>query len=79
MLAREQVRMACAALNWSVRDLAERAGVAVNSVSRFENGADALGETLGKFQRVLEAEGIEFLNGDGPGVRLRKAFFPSKG
>jgi transcriptional regulator with XRE-family HTH domain len=74
MLTREQLRMARAALNWSVRDLAAKAGVAANTVSRYENGADAYGETLLKLQRTLEAEGLIFLeeNGEGPGVRLKK-------
>lgn len=74
MITREQLRMARAAMNWSVRDLAKRAGVAANTVSRFENGSDAYGETLAKFQRVLERAGVIFLdaNGEGPGVRLRK-------
>ncbi|MDE2165838.1 MAG: helix-turn-helix transcriptional regulator [Alphaproteobacteria bacterium] len=66
--------MARAAVNWSVRDLAEKAGVAANTVSRFENGSDAYGATLAKFKRVLERAGVIFLdgNGEGPGVRLRK-------
>ena len=68
-----QVRMARAALGWGVRDLAVNAGVTANTVSRFENGADALGNTLRKIQRALEDAGIEFIdeNGGGPGVRLK--------
>lgn len=74
MITREQLRMARAAVNWSVRDLAKKAGVAANTVSRFENGSDAYGETLAKFKRVLERAGVIFLdgNGEGPGVRLSK-------
>ena len=66
--------MARAALGWGVREVAARAGVSGNTVSRYENGADALGETLLKIQRVLEQGGIIFIdeNGGGPGVRLRK-------
>ena len=73
MIAREQVRMARAALGWGVRELADKAGVTANTVSRYENGADALGATLTKIQRALEAAGVEFLDQDngGPGVRLR--------
>ena len=65
--------MARAALGWSVRDLASRAGLAANTVSRFENGTDAYGETLTKIQRALEDAGIIFIdeNDEGPGVRLR--------
>ncbi len=74
MLTREHVRMARAALQWSVRKLAEQAGVTANTVSRFENGADAKGETLRKIQRAFEQAGIEFISErDGSlGVRLMK-------
>ena len=64
--------MARAALGWGVRDLAEKAGITANTISRYENGADALGETLARIQRALEAAGVEFTNGDAPGVRLRR-------
>ncbi|HIJ61486.1 MAG TPA: helix-turn-helix transcriptional regulator [Rhodospirillaceae bacterium] len=66
--------MARAALGWGVRDLAEKAGVAANTISRFENGADALGETLAKVERVLIDAGLEFIseNGGGDGIRFRR-------
>ena len=65
--------MARAALGWSVRELAAKAGVTANTVSRYENGADALGETLAKIRRALEEGGVAFLDEDGGGfgVRLR--------
>ncbi len=74
MINRVQMKMARAALGWGVRDLAARAGVAANTVSRYENGRDALSENLLKIQRTFEREGIIFIDeGDeGPGVRLRK-------
>ncbi len=48
--------------------------MSANTISRYENGADALGETLLKIERALEQGGIIFFdeNGGGPGVRLRK-------
>ena len=54
--------------------MASRAGLAANTVSRFENGSDAYGETLTKIQRAFEHAGIIFIdeNDEGPGVRLRK-------
>ena len=78
MISREQVRMARAALGWGVRDLSARAGVTANTVSRYENGADARGNTLLRIQRALEAGGIVFIdeNGGGPGVRLRDPLPP---
>jgi transcriptional regulator with XRE-family HTH domain len=66
--------MARTALGWGVRDLAEAAGVSPNTVSRFENGADARVDTLGHLQEVLEDAGVVFVPADdtaGPGVRLR--------
>jgi len=64
--------MARAALNWGVRDLAAKTGVATNTVSRFENGADALGETLTKIRKVLEAEGIDFIGDTGVDCKRMK-------
>jgi transcriptional regulator with XRE-family HTH domain len=69
-----QVRMARAALGWGVRDLGTRAGIAANTVSRFENGFGAMVETVVRIQETLETAGIVFISADqqgGPGVRLR--------
>jgi transcriptional regulator with XRE-family HTH domain len=65
--------MARAAIGWGVRELAEKADVTANTVTRIENGADAKQSTIDALQRALEAAGIEFTNGDQPGVRLTKA------
>ena len=69
-----QLKMARAAAGWGVRDLAKKAGVTANTVTRIENGADAKQSTMDKLQHAIEAAGIEFIdeNGGGPGVRLRK-------
>jgi transcriptional regulator with XRE-family HTH domain len=68
-----QLRMARAALGWGVRELARKAGVTPNTVTRIELGADAKQSTIEALQRTLEAAGIEFIppNGGGPGARLR--------
>jgi transcriptional regulator with XRE-family HTH domain len=68
-----QLRMARAAVGWGVRELAAKAGITANTVTRIENGADAKQSTLDALQRALEAAGVEFTNGDQPGVRLTKA------
>ena len=70
-----QVRMARAALNWSVRDLAEAAQIHRNTVTNIETGryaGDAA--TLAAIVSALRRAGVEFIdeNGGGPGVRLRK-------
>lgn len=75
MVTGAQIRMARAALKWGVRDLAEKAQVSPNTVTRIEADNGANSSTLSALQRALEAAGVEFIaeNGGGPGVRLRKA------
>ena len=69
-----QIKMARAAVGWGVRELAERAGLTANTVTRIENGADAKQSTMDRLQQALEAAGVEFIeeNGGGPGVRLQR-------
>ena len=67
--------MARAALRWGVRDLGRHAGVAANTVSRFENGMGTTVATLGQIQKAFESKGIIFIPADengGPGVRMRE-------
>lgn len=69
-----QMRMARAALGWGVRDLAEKAGITANTVTRIENGADAKQSTIDAIRSAFEAAGIEFIpeNGGGTGIRFRE-------
>jgi DNA-binding XRE family transcriptional regulator len=67
--------MARAALNWTVRDLADAAGLHRNTITNIEVGRYAGDfETLQRIEAVLRKAGVEFIdeNGGGPGVRLRK-------
>jgi transcriptional regulator with XRE-family HTH domain len=65
--------MARAALGLGMRELAAAAGVSTMTVNRFEQGHSSGAEaTQDKLRRALEAAGVEFTNGDAPGVRLRK-------
>src|SRR5271163_3258619 len=41
--------------------------------TRIENGADAKQSTMDASQRALESAGVEFTNGEQPGVRMTKA------
>jgi transcriptional regulator with XRE-family HTH domain len=69
-----QIRMARAALQLGVRELAEMAGVATATIMRFEKERGGLNTaTTAKLKAALEAAGIVFIeqNGNGPGVRLR--------
>jgi transcriptional regulator with XRE-family HTH domain len=68
-----QCRMARAALGLGVRELALAAKVSTDTVARFERGDELKERTIDALQRALEAAGIEFTNGDQPGVRLTKA------
>ena len=70
-----QLRMARAALNWSLNDLAEASGVHRNTISNIEVGRYAGDpQTLKKLKRTLVKAGVDFIdeNGGGPGVRLRQ-------
>jgi len=70
-----QVRMARAALNWTVRDLAEATGLHRNTISNIEVGRYAGDDkSLELLEVALRKAGIDFIdeNGGGPGVRLRK-------
>ncbi len=73
MLEGIQVRMGRATVGWSVRELARNAGVTPNTISRIENGGDALASTMERLQTALEDAGVIFIYADeeGPGVRLR--------
>ncbi len=74
MMTAAQLRMARAALGWSVRDLAAKAQVNANTITRIENGADALAGTLARIRATLEEAGVVFLPGNGhePTVALKK-------
>lgn len=75
MVTSAQIRAARGLLNWTVRDLAEKSGVHRNTVTRIENDATEGGYSIGAIQLALESAGVIFVaeNGEGPGVRLKKA------
>lgn len=61
------------------QDLAAASGVAVHTISRFENGTTVpRAATLDAIVQALENRGIEFSNGNSPGIKLRpeKAIIP---
>lgn len=78
MINATQARMGRAALNWTTKDLSEKAGIGINTVTRFERGDDARVSTAEKIKQALEQAGVEFIpeNGGGSGVRLRKGANP---
>jgi predicted transcriptional regulator len=73
MLTGFQIRAARAGLNITARQLADRAGVSLPTIQRFES-VDGIppsrSSTLLDVKNALEAAGIDFLPGNG--VRLRE-------
>ncbi|WP_210243845.1 helix-turn-helix transcriptional regulator [Mesorhizobium sp. B2-1-3A] len=70
------MRAARALIGLSQSELSKRAGVSIPTVKRCESDsarvAAVSAETQDKIRVVLEAEGVEFTNGNHPGVRLRR-------
>ena len=61
-------------LGWSQHELAKQARVGIVTVHQLEAGiSQPRRATRDVIQRAFEAAGIEFTNGDQPGVRLSKA------
>ena len=58
--------MARAALNWTVRDLAEASGLHRNTITNIEVGRYAGDpETLARIQHVFMQAGVEFIDENG--------------
>jgi transcriptional regulator with XRE-family HTH domain len=68
-----QSRMARAAVGMGVRELAAAAKVSTDTVARFERGEELKERTVDAIRRALEDAGVEFTNGERPGVRLTAA------
>lgn len=74
----EQLRGARAMARIEQAELAQKAGVSVDTIKRLERTVGQISanvNTMASVVRTLEAAGVEFIpeNGGGPGVRLRKA------
>jgi transcriptional regulator with XRE-family HTH domain len=64
-------RAARALLDWTQQEIAHLARVSVVTIRNFENQKSTPQRaTLDVIQRAFEAAGVEFTNGDRPGVRL---------
>ena len=77
MVTASQIRAARALLGWSGVDLAQAAGLSLQTIRRMESelgpGRSAAAN-VDAVQGALETEGVVFLGADeagGPGVRLR--------
>jgi transcriptional regulator with XRE-family HTH domain len=77
VISASQSRMARAALNLGVREVAEAAGVSTNTITRLERGEELLPRTVAAIRAVFETAGVIFLadgqsTDGGPGVRLTR-------
>ena len=68
----KHIRSARIWLDWDQADLARESGVVAATISDIERGvSDTRIGTLTKVKEALERAGIEFIEGEAPGVRLR--------
>jgi DNA-binding XRE family transcriptional regulator len=74
VLSPSHCRMARAALQIGIRDLAKLAKVSPNTISRLERGEALNRSTLEAIQRAFTKAGVELIpeNGGGAGVRLQR-------
>jgi transcriptional regulator with XRE-family HTH domain len=76
MITGGQIRAARAFLRWTADQLARKAQIGVATVRRAEFADDEPSITVANaaaIRQALEAAGVEFTNGDAPGVKLRRA------
>jgi predicted transcriptional regulator len=75
-----QLRAARALLGWEQIELATRSRIAIGTIRRMESFSGEVGSrtsTLSQVLAALEKAGIQFLNDDAPGVRLRPVPVPA--
>jgi transcriptional regulator with XRE-family HTH domain len=80
MVTKSQLRMARAALSWTVREAAARSGLHRNTVVRMEAGAIAEERTVATLRRTYECAGVTFIDdgGAGYGVAYREPLAEGK-
>ena len=69
------IRAARGLVGWSQIELAKRAKVALGTARKMEESNGPVGsrtDSLFKVLGVLEKAGVEFLNDDQPGVRMKR-------
>jgi transcriptional regulator with XRE-family HTH domain len=69
----EQSRAARGFLDWSQTELGSRSNLSESTIRDFEKGRRVPSiNNLTAIRAALESAGVEFTNGEQPGVRLRK-------
>jgi len=72
VLTPDLCRAARGLLNWTQNDLKVASGVATKTIADYERGARVpYDRTLRDLRAAFEAAGIEFTNGNAPGLRLK--------
>ncbi len=74
MFTAGQLRAARGLIGWSQARLAEESGLSLPTIKRMEGligPGRSSAANVAAVQRALEAAGVEFTNGEAPGVRLR--------
>ena len=77
MVTSKQIKMARAALGWSIDVLAEKTSISSRTIKRIEAAIgipNATAANLKLIKQTLEQAGVEFIGSadEGPGVRLWK-------
>jgi transcriptional regulator with XRE-family HTH domain len=73
MLTPAQSRAARALLDWSQIELGTRSNLSESAISDFEKGRRVPSpNNLAAIRGALEEAGVEFTNGDAPGVKLSR-------
>jgi transcriptional regulator with XRE-family HTH domain len=69
----DQSRAARGLLDWSQAELAAQSNLSESTIRDFEKGRRIPSiNNLAAVRRALEAAGVEFIDGDQPGVRLTR-------
>jgi transcriptional regulator with XRE-family HTH domain len=69
----EQSRAARGLLDWSQAELAAQSNLSESTIRDFEKGRRIPSiNNLAAVRRALEAAGVEFIDGEQPGVRLAR-------
>lgn len=70
-LTPEACRAARALLMLTTHELAARLSVSPTTINKFETGGDLRASTAARIVQGFAVLGVEILNGDSPGARLR--------
>jgi predicted transcriptional regulator len=76
MISSEQIRAARALLRWEQKDLAAKSGVSLPTIKRLETIPGELAakrDTVAAIIAAFKTAGLEFTNGNQPGIRMKAA------